>query len=395
MSKTCWVKRRKDLEQTDQDLPAVRVGFMPLTDCASVVMAAARGFDRKYGIRIVLSRESSWAGVRDKLGAGDLDAAHALYGMLYGVQMGIGCFPRPMAVLMNLSHNGQGITLSRALREQGVVDGASLAALVRKGGKRYTFGQTFPTGNHAMLLNYWLAAHGIDPLRDVNTITVPPPQMVASLRAGHIDGFCVGEPWGQRAAAEGIGDTVASSARIWRDHPGKALGASAAFALRHPELCRALVAAVLDASRWIEASSDNREAALQLLAAPEYLNTGIEQLRQPWDQGEGVRFHDGGKVNVPYLSDGMWFMTQHRRWGLLRQDPDYLAVASAVNRVDLYAQGADLAGVARPASLVRSAVLVDGVAWDGSDPAAYARSFSLCHASFSGVHAPECGVMVP
>jgi ABC-type nitrate/sulfonate/bicarbonate transport system substrate-binding protein len=394
MSKTCWVKRRTDLEHTDKDLPAVRVGFMPLTDCASVVVAAARGFDRKYGIRIVLSRESSWAGVRDKLGAGDLDAAHALYGMLYGVQMGIGCFPRPMAVLMNLSRNGQGITLSRALGEQGVHDGASLAALVKRGGRPYTFGQTFPTGNHAMLLNYWLAAHGIDPLRDVNTITVPPSQMVASLRAGHIDGFCAGEPWGQRAAGEGIGASVASSAQVWRDHPGKALGATAAYALRHPERCRALVAAVLEASRWIESSSANREQALQLLAGPDYLNTELAVLRQPWDQGEGVRYFDGGKVNMPYLSDGMWFMTQHRRWGLLRQDPDYLAVASAVNRVDLYTQGAELAGVAVPPTLVRSAILVDGVAWDGSDPAAYAGAFSIRHASFSGVHAPECGVTV-
>ena len=394
MSKTCWVKRRTDLEQTDKDLPAVRVGFMPLTDCASVVVAAARGFDRKYGIRIVLSRESSWAGVRDKLGAGELDAAHALYGMLYGVQMGIGCSPRPMAVLMNLSRNGQGITLSRALLDQDVHDGASLAALVRKGGRRYTFGQTFPTGNHAMLLNYWLAAHGIDPLRDVNTITVPPSQMVASLRAGHIDGFCVGEPWGQRAASEGIGATVATSAQVWRDHPGKALGASAAFALRHPERCSALVAAVLEASRWIEASSANREEALQLLAGPDYLNTDAAVLRQPWERADGVRFFEGGKVNMPYLSDGMWFMTQHRRWGLLRQEPDYLAVASAVNRVDLYTQGAELAGVAVPPVLVRSATLVDGVAWDGSDPAAYAGAFSIRHASFSGVHAPECGATV-
>jgi nitrate/nitrite transport system substrate-binding protein len=394
MSKTCSVKRRNDLEHTDKDLPAVRVGFMPLTDCASVVLAAARGFDRKYGIRIVLSRESSWAGVRDKLGSGDLDAAHALYGMLYGVQMGIGCFPRPMAVLMNLSRNGQGITLSRALINQGVHDGASLAALVKQGGRRYTFGQTFPTGNHAMLLNYWLAAYGIDPLRDVNTITVPPSQMVASLRAGHIDGFCVGEPWGQRAASEGIGATVASSAQVWRDHPGKALGVSAAYALRHPERCRALVAAVLEASRWIEASSENRDEALQLLAGPDYLNTDAALLRQPWDQGEGVRYFDGGKVNMPYLSDGMWFMTQHRRWGLLRHEPDYLAVASAVNRIDLYTQGAELAGVAVPPVVVRSAVLVDGVAWDGGDPAAYASAFSIRHASFSGVHAPECGVTV-
>ncbi|HEV7815932.1 MAG TPA: CmpA/NrtA family ABC transporter substrate-binding protein, partial [Janthinobacterium sp.] len=168
----------------------VRIGFIPLSDCASVVMAALLGFDEKYGIKIELSKEASWAGVRDKLNNGELDAAHVLYSMVYGVQLGIGAAEKDMAVLMGLNRNGQAITLSRQLAGQGAVDGASLARLMREQPRHYTFAQTFPTGTHAMWLYYWLAAHGIDPLKDARVITVAPPQMVAHMRAGHMDGFC-------------------------------------------------------------------------------------------------------------------------------------------------------------------------------------------------------------
>ncbi|MFL6672694.1 MAG: CmpA/NrtA family ABC transporter substrate-binding protein [Massilia sp.] len=154
----------------------LKVGFMPLTDCASLVMASVLGFDERYGIRIVLSKEHSWSGMRDRLASGELDAAHVLYGLLYGVQMGIGTAPKAMAVLMNLNRNGQSITLSRSLAERGARDGPGLAALVRNERRRFTFAHTFPTGNHAMLLYYWLAAAGIDPLRDATVLTVPPGQ---------------------------------------------------------------------------------------------------------------------------------------------------------------------------------------------------------------------------
>ena len=164
----------------------LRVGFMPLTDCASVVIAATEGFDRKHGIKITPVKETSWAAIRDKLITGELDAAHVLYGLVYGVQMGIGGIRRDMAVLMTLNRNGQGITLSRQLHEQGVADGETLKSLIGRKDREYTFAQTFPTGTHAMWLNYWLAAHGIHPAADARTITVPPPQMGDAMRAGQI-----------------------------------------------------------------------------------------------------------------------------------------------------------------------------------------------------------------
>jgi nitrate/nitrite transport system substrate-binding protein len=367
----------------------VRIGFLPLTDCASLVVAAALGFDRKYGIRIELSREASWARVRDKLINGELDAAHVLYGLVYGVQLGIGGPKKDMAVLMNLNQNGQSITLSSRLAREGAVDGASLAALMRAAPRAYTFAQTFPTGTHAMWLYYWLAAHGIDPLRDARAITLPPTQMVANLGAGNMDGFCAGEPWGHRAVVDEVGITAATSQQIWPDHPEKVLGASRDFVARHPHTCRAMIAALLDASRWIEASPKHLRQTAELIAGPAYINAAPEVIEprlagryrdglgRSWDEPNCVKFYRDGAVNFPYLSDAMWFMTQQRRWGLLREDPDYLALAGQVNQIGLYREAAAMTATPVPAGTLRASTLIDGVRWDGTAPTAYAASFAI------------------
>src|SRR3954470_3790668 len=153
----------------------VRIGFIPLTDCASVVMASVLKFDEKYGVKIIPTKEASWASVRDKLVNGELDAAHVLYGLIYGVHMGVGGPKKDMAVLMSLNNNGQAITLSSQLKDKGATDGAKLKALIEREKREYTFAQTFPTGTHAMWLYYWLAAYGIHPMKDAKVITVPPP----------------------------------------------------------------------------------------------------------------------------------------------------------------------------------------------------------------------------
>lgn len=364
----------------------LRVGFMPLTDCASLVMASVLGFDEKYGIRIVLSREQSWSGMRDRLARGELDCAQLLYAMAYAVELGIGSMRMDMAVLMNLNQNGQAITLSRKLAEQGAVDGPSLASRIASSARRFTFAHTFPTGNHALWLYYWLAAAGIDPLADASLATVPPSQMAQSLAAGHIDGFCAGEPWSARALRDGVGVTVATSQQVWPDHPGKALAATAGFVDRHPNACRALVAALLEASRWIDASAANRDAASEVIASPAFVGAPRELIRERmlgcYDDGLGKRWHDrhrlrfygDGEATFPWLSDAMWFMTQHRRWGLLQHDPDYRTVAARVNRLQLYREAAQLSGTPLPRSELRRSTLIDGSVWDGSDPVAYAVS---------------------
>ncbi|WP_374517768.1 CmpA/NrtA family ABC transporter substrate-binding protein [Undibacterium squillarum] len=367
----------------------VRVGFIPLTDCASVVMASVLGFDKKYGIKIIPTKESSWASVRDKLVNGELDAAHVLYGLIYGVQQGIGGQKKDMNVLMTLNHNGQAITLSKALADKGAVNGAGLAKLMQTEKREYTFAQTFPTGTHAMWLYFWLAQHGIHPLKDAKVITVPPPQMVANMRVGNMDGFCVGEPWNHRAIVDRIGITASTTQEIWKDHPEKVLGTTAEFSNKYPNTARALIAAVLEASRWIDASLSNKNKMAEVIADKAYVNTSVDVINQrilgryqnglgkTWDDPDHMKFFNDGAVNFPYLSDGMWFMTQHKRWGLLKADPDYLAVAKAVNRIDLYKDGAAKAGVSVPKELMRSSKLADGTVWDGKNPAAYAAGFKI------------------
>ena len=216
----------------------VRIGFIPLTDCASVVMASVMGFDKKHGVTFVLNKEASWAGVRDKLVSGELDFAHALYGLVYGVHMGTSGPKKDMAVLMTLNNNGQAITLSKKLADKGAVDGASLARLMAAEKREYTFAQTFPTGTHAMWLYYWMAANGINPMKDAKVITVPPPQMVANMRVGNMDGFCVGEPWNHRAIIDGVGVTAITTQDIWKDHPEKVLGTTADFVKKNPNTAR-------------------------------------------------------------------------------------------------------------------------------------------------------------
>ena len=367
----------------------VLVGFIPLTDCSSVVMAALNKFDEKYGIKIVPSKEASWASVRDKLVNGELDAAHVLYGLVYGVHLGIGGPKKDMAVLMSLNNNGQAITLSNQLKDKGVTDGPSLAKLIAKKEREYTFAQTFPTGTHAMWLYYWLAAQGIDPFKDVKNIVVPPPQMVANMRVGNMDGYCVGEPWNNRAIIDKIGFTAATTQDIWTDHPEKVLGTTSDWVAKYPNTARALTAAILDAGRWIDASLANRRLTAETVAQKAYINTDMNVilermlgrysngLGKTWDDKNHMKFFNDGAVNFPYLSDGMWFLTQHKRWGLLKSDPDYLAVAKQINRIDLYKQAAAAAKVALPKSDMRSSKLIDGVVWDGKDPKKYAASFKI------------------
>ena len=369
----------------------VRVGFIPLTDCAPVAIAALKGFDKKYGITIVPTKEASWAAVRDKLVAGELDAAHILYGLLYGLELGIAGKATPMANLMTLNQNGQAISLSTELAEQGVRDAEGLSKRVaQQAPGTYTFAHTFPTGTHAMWLYYWLANAGINPFEDVRTVVVPPPQMVMNMRIGNMVGFCVGEPWNARAINDRIGFTAATSQSIWPDHPEKILGTRRAWAEQNPNTARALVSAILEAQRWIDASADNKRETAQILARRAWLNTKEQYLTgrmlgeydngigTRWQDSHPIRFFADGAASYPWHSDGMWFLTQFRRWGQLKHDPDYAAIASRINRTDIWKDAATaVGGIAAPSSQMRGSTLMDGTVWNGTDPEAYARSFAI------------------
>ena len=367
----------------------VKIGFIPLTDCASVVMASVLGLDKKYGVKIVPTKESSWAGVRDKMVSGELDFAHVLYGLVYGVHLGIAGPKKDMAITMGLNRNGQAITLSKKLAESGAVDGASLSKLKKKEKREYTFAQTFPTGTHAMWLYYWLGAHGINPMQDAKVITVPPPQMVANMRVGNMDGYCVGEPWGHRAIADGIGITATTTQDIWKDHPEKVLGTTQEFISKYPNTARAVTAAILEAGKWIDAGLQNKNKMAETIADKAYVNTSVDVINQrilgryqnglgkTWDDPNFMKFYDDGLANFPFISDGMWFLTQHKRWGLIKEHIDYMAVAKQINKVDVYKDAASMTKTPVPKDLIRTSKFMDGGVWDGKDPKKYADSFAI------------------
>jgi len=360
--------------------PVLQLGYLPLSDCAPLIVAQRLGLGARYGIELQLHRQPSWAAVRDKLIGGELDAAHALYGLVYGVELGLGGPQAPMAVLMTLNRNGQAITLSNLLAEQ-LAAGRTLRELVDASPRPLVFAQTFPTGTHAMWLYYWLAAQGVHPLAEVKTVVIPPPQMAEALAAGVLDGFCAGEPWHAVAEAEGLGRTVVASGAIWPDHPEKVLACRRDFAARHPHTVRALTMTLLDACHWLDDPAHRRDAAGWLsgptcigrarsLILPRLLGeTGLP--------GAPLRFFDGGAVNYPYRSDGLWFLSQFRRWGLLNGSADLPAIAAAINQTASYREAAAALNIAVPEQGTRSRVLIDGVAWDGRDPVGYADSFAL------------------
>jgi len=367
----------------------LNLGFMPLTDSASLIVAATQGFSQPYGLTLNLQRQQSWSALRDRLLNGELDAAQGLYGLAYGIQLGLGSASTPMSVLMGLNQNGQSINLSQAMLETGVDSSQALVERALLGNTRLCLAQTFPTGTHAMWLYYWLAANGIHPLRDVDTRVVPPSLMVEHLRARRIDGFCAGEPWGAHAIEDGMGYTLATSQSVWPNHPEKVLCATQRFVEECPNAARALIMSILDASRFIDENDDNRRSTAQLISGADYVNAPLESLQprmlgeyvdgrgNAWRDEHRLRFFGDGEVNVPYLSDGTWFMTQFRRWGLLREEPDYQGLASQVQQLQLYREAASALGISVPESPLRSSTLMDGKVWDGRDPAAYAGSFEL------------------
>ena len=367
----------------------VKIGFIPLTDCASIVMASVLGLDQKYGVKIIPTKESSWASVRDKVMSGENDFTHMLLGQAYGVHLGVGGAKKDMAVLMTLNQNGQAITLSKKLADKGAVDGPSLAKLMATDKREYTFAQTFPTGTHAMWLYYWLATHGINPMTGAKVITVTPPQMVANMRVGNMDGFCVGEPWNHRAIIDGIGITAQTTQDIWKDHPEKVLATTGEFVKKYPNTCRAVTAAILEAGKWIDAGLQNKNKMAETIAEKSYVNTSVDAINQrilgryqnglgkTWDDPNHMKFYNDGMVNFPYLSDGMWFMTQHKRWGMLKDHPDYLGVAKQVSQIEIYKQAAAATKTPVPKDVMRTSKLMDGVVWDGKDPKKYADGFKI------------------
>ena len=368
----------------------VRFGIIALTDCAPIVMAHELGYFKKFGINSIISKEASWAVIRDKLSLGENQATHMLIGMPLASTMGLAGSPvKPMVVPWLLNRNGQAITLNNKLKQAGVRDPKALKPLVDKAkasGTPMTFAMTFPPGTHAMWMRYWLASGGIHPDKDVSLITIPPPQMVANMKVDKMDGFCVGEPWNNRAIADGVGFTAITTQKMWKDHPEKVCAFTEEFAVRNPKTVKAVLKALHLASQHLD-KLENRKAAADVIARPTYINCPpeiiLERLLGKYNYGDGRTEQDPNymiysdrQCNYPHAIFGTWWLTQFRRWGMVKGSPDYKGVVKRVLRSDLYLDAMKELGVTTPISELASVSLFD-TTLDARDPEKYATSFAI------------------
>ena len=376
--------------QEGPETRTVRFGNIALTDCAPIVMAHELGYFKKFGIESVVSKEASWAVIRDKLSLGENHATHMLLGMPLASTMGLAGSPvRPMVIPWLLNRNGQAITLSNKLKQAGVRTPHALKPLVdkaRAAGAPLTFAMTFPPGTHAMWIRYWLASGGIHPDRDVSLITIPPAQMVANMKVDKMDGFCVGEPWNNRAIQDRIGFTATTTQQIWKDHPEKVCAFTEEFAVKNPRTVKAILKALHLASVHLD-NLDNRAQVAAVIARPAYINCPpaviLERLLGKYDYGDGRSEQDPNYMifsqrncNYPQPIYATWWLSQFRRWGMVKTAPDYAAVTRRVIRPDLYLEAMKELGVKTAMPEVREVRLFDG-AFDGRDPEQYARSFPI------------------
>jgi nitrate/nitrite transport system substrate-binding protein len=369
----------------------MRFGMIALTDCSPIVMAHELGYFKQFGIESVVSKEASWAVIRDKLSIGENQATHMLLGMPFASTLGLAGSPvKPMVIPWLLNRNGQAITLNNKLKQTGVKSAKDLKPIVdkaRAGGEAMSFAMTYPPGTHAMWIRYWLASGGIHPDRDVTLITIPPAQMVANMKVDKMDGFCVGEPWNNRAIVDGIGFTVITTQKMWPDHPEKVCAFTEEFATKNPKSVKAVLKALHLASVYLD-KLENRKKAVEVVSRPTYINCPpeiiLQRLLGHYDYGDGRQEVDklymifsDRDCNYPQPAYGKWWLTQFRRWGMVKGRPDYDAIVKRVMRPDLYLEAMKEIGVTKKATEVQKFTLWDGVTFEASDPEKYATSFPI------------------
>jgi nitrate/nitrite transport system substrate-binding protein len=371
----------------------IRIGFIPLTDCASVVMADKLGLYKKYGLNVEVTKEASWANIRDKLLTGELQAAHCLFGMPFSVYTGVGgTAGKELKIAMMLNVNGQAITLAKSMAATAgyaKIEGVQPAVEALKAQKTPTFAMTFPGGTHDMWLRYWMGACNIDQ-NAVKIVTIPPPQMVANMKVGNMDGYCVGEPWGGVAVKDDIGYTHIATQDIWKDHPEKALVVNPDFASGQRDDLKKLMKAVLEASQWLDQLSNRQEAA-KVIGDKAFVNAPADvidaRLKGKYDLGAGLGektftddymlYYKDGQVNFPRKSHGIWFMSQYLRFGYLKEAPDYAAIVDKLIMHDIYKEMAGELKIAVPDDDMKPFTLkLDNVEFDPNDPAGSLAKYS-------------------
>jgi nitrate/nitrite transport system substrate-binding protein len=369
----------------------MKFGIIALTDCSPIVIAHEKGFFKKYGIQSTVAKQASWAAVRDALSNGDIQGTHMLTGMPIASTMGLlGSPKKPMIIPWILNRNGQSISLAKSFAGKVKDDPKALKPFVDAANKKkepLTFAMTFPPGTHAMWMRYYLAAGGIHPDKDVSLITVPPAQMVANMKIGKMDGFCVGEPWNARVIADGIGFTSLNTQDIWKDHPEKVCAFLAEFAEKNPKTVKAVLKALHEASVWLD-DLGNRPEQAKIVSAATYINcppeTILGRMLGKYDFGDGRKKEDANYMifssrncNYPQLKYAKWFLAQYRRWGFVDGSVDYDGIAKQVMRPDIYEEAMKEISATHAGANNDPETLFDGIKYDPTKPEEYAKSFPV------------------
>ncbi len=370
----------------------LEIGFVPLVACAPLAVAKEKGFFTHHGLdEVHLVRESSWRGIQDGIAGGYLDAAQMPSGM--PVWMTVGGMDGksiPIVSALTLTRNGNAITLDKRFYDQGVHTLDDLKRmLLATADKQHIFGVVHPASMHNLLLRYWLAAGGIDPDHDVSITTLPPAQMVANLKAGSIDGYCVGEPWNIRAAVEGTGYTIATDLEIWNGHPGKVLGVREDWANAYPNTHVALVKALLEACRYCTDPA-NHEEIREILSRSEYLSSELDfiQLGDPNNRvcdltpsPKEYAHHQfyGQGVNRPSRTEHLWMMTQMARWGDIPFPRNWVEILERVSKVSVFSVASRELGLSELTYSRGAIQLFDGVNFSADDPIGYLNHLKIKH----------------
>lgn len=379
------------------EVAKAKLGFIALTDAAPLIIAKEKGLFAKYGMPDVeVLKQASWAATRDNLvlgsGGGGIDGAHILSPLPYLITTGqaTGGKPAPMNILARLNTNGQAISVGNDLKavKVGLNSAGAKAkfAQLKASGNMAKVAMTFRGGTHDLWVRYWLAAGGINPDADVSTIVIPPPQMVANMKAGTQDAFCVGEPWNGQLVNQKVGYTACLTSELWMNHPEKAFAVRADWVAKYPRAAQALTMAVMEAQMWCD-QMQNRPAMCSVVSGRQYINVPMNDIL-PRLQGT-INFGDGRQAqksphvmkfwadnaSFPFKSHDLWFLTENVRWGVLPASTNKMALVNKVNRADIWRASAKALGAAAPASDSRGVEkFFDGKVFDPANPAAYLAS---------------------
>jgi len=420
-------------EMLDLEKDELTFGFIKLTDMAPLAVAYEQGYFLDEGLFVTLEAQANWKVLLDGVIDGQLDGAHMLAGQPLAATIGFGTEAH-IITPFSMDLNGNGITVSNEIwdqmlphipklddgRPQHPISAEALKPVVedyKAQGKPFNMGMVFPVSTHNYELRYWLASGGINPgfyspsdvagqiKADALLSVTPPPQMPATLEAGTIDGYCVGEPWNQAAVAKGIGVPVITDYEIWKNNPEKVFGMTAGFVEQNPNTTLALTKALIRAAEWLDANNNaNRDEAVKILSKAEYVGADAEVIAnsmtgtfeyEKGDKREVPDFNVFFRYNAtyPFYSDAVWYLTQMRRWGQIsepRPDSWYDEVARSVYKPEIYLEAArmlvdegladeedfpwDSDGYKAPTP---AGDIIDGIAYDGRTPNAYLDSLPI------------------